>query len=61
MWIDPRIADKVDPAMARHIFQCNSPQVEFIVVRVLYNECPRKANLFFVPFKSDIKCYICCC
>ena len=55
-WVDPRIADKVNPSMTRNVFECDGLEVEFIVVRILYDERPRNPYLLF-PLKRYIECH----
>jgi hypothetical protein len=52
--INPRVANKVDSALARNIFKCDSLEVEFTVMFVSYQKCPWNSNLL-IPVKGDLE------
>ncbi|KAK6911555.1 hypothetical protein RJ641_023648 [Dillenia turbinata] len=57
--INPRIADKVNSAMARNILKRDRLEVEFTMVKISDNKSSRESNLF-IPIKCDSECRISC-
>lgn len=52
--VNPRVAYKVDPTVARNVAQCDRPQIELAMMVVFYHESLGESD-GFVPVECDLE------